>query len=1193
MGTFKKRGVCSRGIMRLVLLVLIITGQAAWAQSLQDLRRSYFVPLPEEQLLESMRAISANTRPKTPVTSVTSLTVGTGGTVIYWDQWEDGGYDADSYNPGNVYSASNPQGTQIWGDSNLANGCPPLKNGAVNPCAVPTDDFFQGGDVVFTRNEVPIHGRSAPFRREARDDCRLWPNNARLSDHCFDGRDKISATYPLVVSRSGWASGSNSLLAGAVEVPTTFQPAAPADDGFLRAGGRLEVPVGTDTQNDQSIFEYSALYVMAGEGGASGTAAGTSFSLGPGEGRLISNVQEGASVSLSSGSTQVHLVTGDIRSSYETRWYLLYPIAAWATEYITPVGSTTANAGCTQLFVYNPSTGPDPLTVTYTDGSGASSSFDVPRGASARSPRIPSGYGARVSAATPFYALSVTDCNGGEIYDWGHALVPAPELTTSVEVGWAPGCTTSNCGRSGQATTRDSRSPLWITAESGPTTVYVDFDGQGAGCTQDGQPTGRARAIPLNALQAVKVTDDPPADPNIGSQGDYSMTGARVFTCDGTEISVAWGQDPALSGNSDQEGLDLGGDVPPLGSKLRCDVRADKTTIPVGGDTSVTYTFRVFNDGETGLGPNILLLNSFTSPPPPDQPTGCLSPAYVRGDSDGQGGPRDDILQPDEVWEYTCTVNVPIVPSQPPYVPVISAASAFSTNPFLISNPCSWEVVPEDVNFDFGDTPGSYGGPGHRILTSPALYLGGPPDADPGLQNAAPDQTNALGDDNNGATPDDEDGVVIQVLPGGAIAATVTVVNTTGSDATLCGWLDGGVDGIVNGVFTASEGRCITSAAATETLTWSPPIAPLGAYARFRVTTDPLGVSDGGVTEANDGEVEDYRVEFLDFGDAPDGYGTTLASGGARHVVTPDLFLGSEVDSEPDGQPRDDAKGDDNNGATPAPGDEDGVTFRSPGGTNNSIFADVVVMNATGSPVTVCAWLDVPIANGFDAADAADGGLCQTTSTSGTLTFQWSGLPADQSYATFARFRVSSDVTAAESPTGGPAPDGEVEDYQVQFDFTPTAVTIGSVDLDAMTVKEFLAALGVDGLDTEALLALLSVWDPAAAAALQAADREAFLAALRRYLDPDGDGQLAVLRWETLEQRGTVGFYVDRDEDGGDPVRINGDMLPALIGAPLGGEYLLADPSAGAGVLYQYTLIEQEAQGTTRTYGPFSLELSP
>jgi hypothetical protein len=45
------------------------------------------------------------------------------------------------------------------------------------------------------------------------------------------------------------------------------------------------------------------------------------------------------------------------------------------------------------------------------------------------------------------------------------------------------------------------------------------------------------------------------------------------------------------------------------------------------------------------------------------------------------------------------------------------------------------------------------------------------------------------------------------------------------------------------------------------------------------------------------------RVVFLeaDFGDAPDSYGTTLASNGARHLLVPGIRLGTTNDYESDG----------------------------------------------------------------------------------------------------------------------------------------------------------------------------------------------------------------------------------------------------------------------------------------------------
>ncbi|MCU0290564.1 MAG: DUF11 domain-containing protein, partial [Thermoanaerobaculaceae bacterium] len=153
----------------------------------------------------------------------------------------------------------------------------------------------------------------------------------------------------------------------------------------------------------------------------------------------------------------------------------------------------------------------------------------------------------------------------------------------------------------------------------------------------------------------------------------------------------------------------------------------------------------------------------------------------------------------------------------------------------------------------------------------------------------------------------------------------------------------------------------------------------------------------------------------------------------------------------------------------------------------------------------------------------------------------------------------------------------------------PTAVAMGQVELVALKVAEFMDGVGAAGLDRDGLLGLLRAWDPAAAGSLERATREELLAALTAYLDPDRDGHVVVLRWETLEERGTVGFFAERMAGGG-WVRINGEMLPGLIASPMGAEYWLADPGARPGDGYQYRLIEIEARGTTREYGPFDLQ---
>ncbi len=318
-----------------------------------------------------------------------------------------------------------------------------------------------------------------------------------------------------------------------------------------------------------------------------------------------------------------------------------------------------------------------------------------------------------------------------------------------------------------------------------------------------------------------------------------------------------------------------------------------------------------------------------------------------------------------------------------------------------------------------------------------------------------------------------------------------------------------------------------------------------------------------------------------DFGDAPASYGD------ASHGYDADLYLGAAADSPDDdsaSQYSADARGDNTNGSD----DENGVTFRSPAGSNQSIFADVNVNNSTGSNVTICGWLDIPSGGTVDGSFDTTDRICQTTS-GGTVTLQWSNLPTDQQYTTFARFRTCSTASQCNPPTGY-ASNGEIEDYQVIFDFRPTAVTIGQVQLKVTKVAQILSDLETELAGPSNLLQLLQTWDPVAAETLTATDDRAIVKALGHYLDPDEDGQVAVLYWDTLEERGTIGFYVERQQNNSAWIRINNDMLPGLINAPMGGEYQLTDPGVTHGT-YQYRLIEQEARGATRSYGPFTVKL--
>ncbi|MCX6854018.1 MAG: GEVED domain-containing protein, partial [Verrucomicrobia bacterium] len=105
----------------------------------------------------------------------------------------------------------------------------------------------------------------------------------------------------------------------------------------------------------------------------------------------------------------------------------------------------------------------------------------------------------------------------------------------------------------------------------------------------------------------------------------------------------------------------------------------------------------------------------------------------------------------------------------------------------------------------------------------------------------------------------------------------------------------------------------------------APPAMNFARYfaMRCRITTD-LAVGPDGV--ATDGEVIDkvQQLQFsvpaggydpLDLGDHAGTYPTLRAINGARHVITPDIFLGTLApDGELDGQPSALADGDDTNG---------------------------------------------------------------------------------------------------------------------------------------------------------------------------------------------------------------------------------------------------------------------------------------
>jgi hypothetical protein len=191
----------------------------------------------------------------------------------------------------------------------------------------------------------------------------------------------------------------------------------------------------------------------------------------------------------------------------------------------------------------------------------------------------------------------------------------------------------------------------------------------------------------------------------------------------------------------------------------------------------------------------------------------------------------------------------------------------------------NFEDEPGD-EFDFGDapdplmaTPGEYptllanNGARHMIVAG-APWFGDLTWSETDMPDGEPDgqpDPNALGDDINGTTPDDEDGIVIPVLtPGFSSSITINVGQP--------GWVDGWIDWNADGKWGAAErviGQ-VLPAGANNFIVTAPNGATVGfTFARFRIhTADGIALgSTGDPTQygaTDDGEVEDHLVEIVE-----------------------------------------------------------------------------------------------------------------------------------------------------------------------------------------------------------------------------------------------------------------------------------------------------------------------------------------
>ena len=169
----------------------------------------------------------------------------------------------------------------------------------------------------------------------------------------------------------------------------------------------------------------------------------------------------------------------------------------------------------------------------------------------------------------------------------------------------------------------------------------------------------------------------------------------------------------------------------------------------------------------------------------------------------------------------------------------------------------------------------------------------------------------------------------------------------------------------------------------------------------------------------------------VDFGDAPNSYGTLKASNGAAHTIVPGFYLGASVDSELDGSADDGT-------------DEDGIVFDA-GMQADTVLNIPSYFTATASAAgKLDVWLDFNNNGVFETSEHLNNGTSfDVVAGDNTFSFVIPAGAAVTNVNTSARARLSTAGSLA--PTGR-ANDGEVEDYVLQI----------SPLLDAVAVKRVL-----------------------------------------------------------------------------------------------------------------------------------------
>lgn len=489
--------------------------------------------------------------PPIQCTPYVSISIGSTGTLINYDQWENG-YDGDLASPTDLYSSSNSDGTQIGATATVSMGSTQQRRRNIDfTCDLyghpATVDALAAGNVVVLRNAVPTA-------------------NPSLID--FDGRDKFGSTSRLLSAASTGAqatstTGAGTCLGGAVEVYPT------ADWGVSYVS-----PVGTN-QTYSEMFRYTALTVQASHPGtvvtvdANGATAGglTTSTLGEGESIVVADIQQGATVT-ATFPVQVHLLTGDPDSlPYEYSIYTLFPRPSGKKQLITvrsaelpcwmrtkssrsrSITQVRRHSMCAAIFALR-----SPMsTILQPMGH---SRWQCRDDSGAHCYAVTADNGSTLDSLRQFFAIGTVDsanlqgdANSGGIGDLGFTLSPdaflAPQALVGLGIGQDPNSSSTQNG-----------SPVWVTPVCPVDGLYiylcrsqrrresykVDLNGNNNftdnnvdGFADFDEPTSNT-GLKVSVLQSIKLRD--PSDQDRTGMRIWSETAANDGGAVGCDLAI-------------------------------------------------------------------------------------------------------------------------------------------------------------------------------------------------------------------------------------------------------------------------------------------------------------------------------------------------------------------------------------------------------------------------------------------------------------------------------------------------------------------------------------------------------------------------------------------------------------------------------------------------------------------------------